>query len=483
MDDINLEEFDAAGAPPQHSGLLPPIGKLSPSSFGSPNGYFEASIGQHSNFPDKTGEAIQGLQLPHIPNPPRIRKGKKGNSPMNSKKQGRSNDEDPFRKHVGVGDSLSAESAAIQRSRVDLERSQVEKLESKVLLARRTRHECDYLLLECWLNDLLTKTGPKNTDEGVELLQVSSASLSGLSNYGLSRAELVKAGLSPAAVERMYRALYVYTVGFHDTMKELFTHSEQRVGLVENVWKTFIAIAEKSLKANFKSEFLKTVQHNVDMTSEVAVIRERMSSISLANQELESALAQSQAGVAQSASLIKLYEEQVAKQTVALDAEQYSHSHIVQKYVAEVNHRTEVQEQLIETRAKLHSFSEDNEKYVKQIEALRTQEKVLEGQALRQALTLQVTVLQQHKLLTDVRSQLSNDVKVKEELQLQLADAKKAMEKAIAEEAIAVQKLTEETRGKILLQTDLVQKKEIIARMEYQLVTIERNLKIAQERV
>jgi hypothetical protein len=57
----------------------------------------------------------------------------------------------------------------------------------------------------------------------------------GLTTYGISRDDLKKDGLSPPTIERIYRALYVYTVGFHDTMRELFDHSGKPEPLIRKV--------------------------------------------------------------------------------------------------------------------------------------------------------------------------------------------------------------------------------------------------------
>lgn len=91
-------------------------------------------------------------------------------------------------------------------------------------------------------------------------LAVAPASLTGLSKFGLARGQLAGAGLSASTVERLYRSLYVYTVGFHDTLKELLTHSSERASLIAGVWRSFMTIAEKSLKLNWRSEFLQILE-------------------------------------------------------------------------------------------------------------------------------------------------------------------------------------------------------------------------------
>ena len=41
----------------------------------------------------------------------------------------------------------------------------------------------------------------------------------GLARFGLTRAELANAGLNNDAIDRVYRCLYVYTIGFFDVMQ------------------------------------------------------------------------------------------------------------------------------------------------------------------------------------------------------------------------------------------------------------------------
>ena len=43
--------------------------------------------------------------------------------------------------------------------------------------------------------------------------------MQGLPAFGLTRPELQNAGLSNEAVDRVYRAMYVYTIGFFDAMQ------------------------------------------------------------------------------------------------------------------------------------------------------------------------------------------------------------------------------------------------------------------------
>ena len=84
-------------------------------------------------------------------------------------------------------------------------------------------------------------------------VQLGVGTLSGLAHYGLTRTQLMDTGMSGAVVERLYRSLYVYSVGFHDTLQDLLSQgcaAAQRSGVVVNLWRSFMAISEKSLKVH-----------------------------------------------------------------------------------------------------------------------------------------------------------------------------------------------------------------------------------------
>ena len=74
----------------------------------------------------------------------------------------------------------------------------------------------------------------------------------GLGRFNLSRNMLSSSGLSGEEIDRLYRSMYVYTVGFQDLLKDLLMHCDNRATVLHNVWRAFIYIAETALKVNFK---------------------------------------------------------------------------------------------------------------------------------------------------------------------------------------------------------------------------------------
>ena len=90
--------------------------------------------------------------------------------------------------------------------------------EDEVALVRDRQRTVGTLLLETWLNDVLTARSP---DDGVALdvLHAAPAVKTGLIAFGVDRDALSGAGLANAAVDRVYRGLYVYSVGFSDLLR------------------------------------------------------------------------------------------------------------------------------------------------------------------------------------------------------------------------------------------------------------------------
>lgn len=54
-------------------------------------------------------------------------------------------------------------------------------------------------------------------------------------------------------IDRIYRALFVYTIGFHELIKKCLTITASNFGLVSNIWKVFSLLLEHSFKGEFNA--------------------------------------------------------------------------------------------------------------------------------------------------------------------------------------------------------------------------------------
>lgn len=89
--------------------------------------------------------------------------------------------------------------------------------EEDLALVRDRQRYVGAALMETWLNDVLAHRG--SAEDDVQLMNPSSKTHAGLHAFGISRPELHQSGLSDAQIDRLHRALYVYTVGFSDMLK------------------------------------------------------------------------------------------------------------------------------------------------------------------------------------------------------------------------------------------------------------------------
>jgi hypothetical protein len=89
--------------------------------------------------------------------------------------------------------------------------------EEELALVRTRQRNLGSLLIENWLDDVLTRR-PAGED-AIDTLQSGGLQRNGLLTFGVQRQQLREAGLSDVHIDRLHRALYVYSVGFADMLK------------------------------------------------------------------------------------------------------------------------------------------------------------------------------------------------------------------------------------------------------------------------
>ena len=80
-----------------------------------------------------------------------------------------------------------------------------------------------------------------------------------LARAGIDRRSLYKLGMPKDLVDRLYRALYVYTNGFHNIIKEIASHcpSFAEKHVAANVWLTFLLLLEQCEDGKYEMAMLK----------------------------------------------------------------------------------------------------------------------------------------------------------------------------------------------------------------------------------
>lgn len=82
------------------------------------------------------------------------------------------------------------------------------------LQAIKQQHRSGKKMLERWVDDVLTYSQGQQ-----QQVHTSQGTVRGAAAAGLARQQLLAAGLAAGTVEQLYRCLYVYSMGFVDTIK------------------------------------------------------------------------------------------------------------------------------------------------------------------------------------------------------------------------------------------------------------------------
>ena len=96
------------------------------------------------------------------------------------------------------------------------------------------------LVLETWINETLTDADHLDIP-GVILKPEHKLPIQ---RYGIDRRELGAAGLPTDDIDRIYRALFVYSVGFYELIKKCLEHTSKNVTIITAIWKVFSILLE-----------------------------------------------------------------------------------------------------------------------------------------------------------------------------------------------------------------------------------------------
>eukprot|EP00892_Ulva_mutabilis_P002273 jgi/Ulvmu1/12046/UM083_0059.1 len=220
--------------------------------------------------------------------------------------------------------------------------------ESLALVRDRQRH-VGAALMETWLNDVLEQR-PAGEDP-VQLMHPSSGTDRGLRAFGISRKELQCAGLSDASIDRLHRALYVYSVGFSDMLKGCIVNSEERDLVLINVWQAYNRITEAAVAVGFKSSILDLESLREEQAAELLVVREALAQTKGDAVNLEKTLSLVTNAHLEERAQQRALQADVEGLREAVAAEKEAHRHAVQQYVAEVELRSQLQAELAAERA------------------------------------------------------------------------------------------------------------------------------------
>ena len=72
------------------------------------------------------------------------------------------------------------------------------------------------------------------------------------SRYGIDRITLMNAGIPAETVNRVYRCLFVYSVGFYELIKKLVSHCSRKFSIITSIWRVFSVLLEYCCQADYR---------------------------------------------------------------------------------------------------------------------------------------------------------------------------------------------------------------------------------------
>lgn len=80
--------------------------------------------------------------------------------------------------------------------------------------------------------------------------------------YQIDRVFLVNSGVNIEQIDRIYRGLFVYSIGFYEMIQKCLSHATHKYTLLANVWKVFSILLEYCCKTNYRMMISKiSIEH------------------------------------------------------------------------------------------------------------------------------------------------------------------------------------------------------------------------------
>jgi len=138
-------------------------------------------------------------------------------------------------------------------------------------VAKNTGNSLNAQVIEIWMNETLADA------EHLEIPGVITkpSHKEPIVRYNINRGFLVVSGVAPHEVDRIYRGLFVYSIGFYEMIHKCLAHATHKYTLLANVWKVYSILLEYCCKTNYRmmiteltNQFQKTLERENEKKAE-----------------------------------------------------------------------------------------------------------------------------------------------------------------------------------------------------------------------
>lgn len=161
----------------------------------------------------------------------------------------------------------------------------------------KSAHKLNSRILETWLNNTIADASDLNLPEMI----VKNEAKVPLVRYGIDRTTLLNAGLQTNDVDRIYRSLFVYSIGFFQLIRKILEHTTKRYTIVTGLWKVYAILLEyccqfdyemiittlniekkeemDNMEKEYKEQIAKNDEHQRQMLDNITLSRQQLQQV------------------------------------------------------------------------------------------------------------------------------------------------------------------------------------------------------------
>eukprot|EP00347_Sterkiella_histriomuscorum_P012772 403367281 len=112
----------------------------------------------------------------------------------------------------------------------------------------KASHGINSKVMETWINETLADA--EHLDIPGVILKPEHKNP--ISRYAIDRLTLTNSGIPNETVDRVYRSLFVYSVGFYELIKKLVSHCQRKYSIITSIWKVFSVLLEYCCQSDYR---------------------------------------------------------------------------------------------------------------------------------------------------------------------------------------------------------------------------------------
>ena len=115
---------------------------------------------------------------------------------------------------------------------------------------RNTGNVLNARVIETWINETLSDA--EHLDIPGVILKPQQKDP--LARYYVDRLHLISENVDVAAVDRIYRGLFVYSIGFYEMLYKALGHAKNKYTILSSIWKVYSILLEYCCRSSYQMQ-------------------------------------------------------------------------------------------------------------------------------------------------------------------------------------------------------------------------------------